>query len=127
MDVETQLEGKSQVDNAWYECEVSIVGSELRLSFVGFEEDYEYLSSEIEIEKRLKFPSAPLQDASCNDVKLNDQILGFYRDGVGNEKYFDCTVLAVRLTFPSSQPHWFFLCIFSPFFNSIFLKFRSFF
>lgn len=99
-----ELEAKSAVDGAWYDCEVTSVYSEnaskpkLRIHFVGFADaEDEYLESDCvdDALASLRSRSKPMESEDCESVKAG-QIMLTLQKRKGETKYFDAVVFQIK-------------------------------
>ncbi|CAM6127549.1 unnamed protein product [Calypogeia fissa] len=96
------LEMVSQSDGAWYDGDVSLEGSQLRIHFNGFgsEDDEfwegEHIQSLIKIREIVRLRSKQLQDSQCTRVVGGMIVCANFQTSDGVEsKYYDARVLMV--------------------------------
>ena len=94
-----EVEVKSEVDEAWYEARLKPTGDDvalLKVTYVGFDGDDEYLVGPDDVANRVRFQSEQLQDEDCTRVNQGE-IVCCLDKSKDFWKYFDADLVKVIL------------------------------
>lgn len=99
--MDSNLEMKCSVDEAWYDGTLSRVKGQIIVHFKDFDEDEESLEMSVltdpaKLRSRVRVRSTQLQDSECKKVRTNQRICGCLDDGE-NRRYYDAEVVSVSM------------------------------
>lgn len=97
--MDSNLEMKCSVDEAWYDGTLSRVKGQIIVHFKDFDEDEESLEMSVltdpaKLRSRVRVRSTQLQDSECKKVRTNQRICGCLDDGE-NRRYYDAEVVSI--------------------------------